>query len=172
MMSCEKPKMGVKRLLASGAAAEKEEELKKYRRALNRKGRYEQLIPAARARVAAAEGIAIRGENASLAAAEMQSLIEGLTQAADISVSQRTVSNPKKIDDYYDELSMTLNFDATPSQLLSFLTAIKGAPKFLTVRSFQAVPTQPLTEAPRTGEYRKTIRVTVTVSALLAKGQA
>ena len=158
--------------VASATAAEKEDQLRKYRRALERKGRYEQLAPAARAQVDAAESILIRGDNASLASAELQSLIEEIAKGAEVNVSQRSVTPPRKVDEFYNEITMSLVFDATPAQVLGFLSGIRTSPKFLTLKNVQISPTQPLTEAPKTGEFRKTVRVNVMVAGLLAPAKA
>ena len=153
--------------LASNVAAEKEDQLRKYRRALIRKDRYAQLIPAAKAQVAAAESGLIRGDNPSLAAAELQALMEEIAKKSDVAVSQRSVLPPKKIDEFYNELPMSLAFDANPGQLVNLLTNIRLAPKFLTLKTMQVSAAQPITEMPKTGEYRKILHVNLTVTAIL-----
>jgi hypothetical protein len=157
---------------APAIVQEKSEQLQKYRRALNRKGRYQQLIPAARAQATTAERILIQGDTASSASTELQGLIETIAKDANINLAQRSVSGPKKVDEFYNEVSMALVFEATPSQLVTFLTGIRTSPKFLTVRTLQMTPVQQPTEAPKTGEFRKTVRVSATVSALLTPVKA
>ena len=57
---------------SSSRAGEKEEQLKKYRRAVIRKGHYKQLLEQARKNVAEAETRLIRGDNPTLASVELQ----------------------------------------------------------------------------------------------------
>ena len=53
-----------------------EEQLKKYRRALIRKGHYTEQSEQARKNIAEAEGRFIRGDNATLASVELQTIVE------------------------------------------------------------------------------------------------
>src|SRR6185295_16655502 len=62
---------------AADSATDKETQLKRYRRAELRKGQYEGLLKTASERVAKSESVLIPAANLSLAAAEMQSLVEG-----------------------------------------------------------------------------------------------
>ena len=99
--------------------------------------------------------------------AAQQSLVEEIAKNANLTLSQRSVAAPKKIDDFYNEMTMGLVFEATPSQLLGFLSGLRSAPKYLTLKTLQISPTQPLTEAPKSGEFQKIVRVNVTVGGLL-----
>jgi len=153
--------------LAPAVAAEKEDQLRKYRRVLLRKDRYVQLIPTAKRQVAAAETVLLRGDNLSLATAELQSLLEDIAKRSDVTIAQRTVLSARKIDEFYNELPVSMAFDATPAQLVNLLTNVRMAPKFLTVRSVQVTAVQPITEAPKSGEHRKLLHVNLTIAAIL-----
>jgi len=153
-----------------GAAAvtETEVQLQKYRRALVRKGNYNTLIQQVKKNLSDAEGRLIRGDNQSLAAVEFQNIVESAATKAGVGFAQRNVSTAKKRDEYFTEITITLSFDSTPNQLASFLSEIRNAPKFITVRTAQVAPLQTAFEAPKTGEFSKTVRVSLTLAALVA----
>src|SRR5690349_17290156 len=93
---------------AQDLASEKEIQLKRYRRASLRKGQYETLIKVADERLAKSEGIVIPAANTALASAEFQALIEGASNKVGLMLSQRMIGNPRKLNDFYAELPMTL----------------------------------------------------------------
>ncbi len=152
----------------AGTAGEKEVQLQKYRRALVRKGNYAKLIDEMKKNLTEAEGRLIRGDNQSLAAVEFQNIVESAATKTGVGLSQRNVSTAKKKDEYFNEITMTLSFESTPNQLASFLSEIRSAPKFITVRTAQVAPIGTAFEPPKTGEFAKTVRVNLTLAALLA----
>ncbi len=154
--------------VGADAVTKKEDELRKYRRAVVSAQNYSRLLDQAKKSVADAEGRLIRGDNASLASVELQTLVEGAAAKFNIPLTQRNMSSAKKKDDYFNEITMTLSFESTPNQVTSFLGELRAAPKFVTVRSFQLSPVNPAQEAPTKGELKKTVRVNVTVAALLS----
>jgi hypothetical protein len=153
---------------SSGTVVEKEEELRKYRRAVIRKGHYTQLLEQARKNMNEAEARLIPGDNASLAAVELQRIVEDAAQKVMIPLSQRSVSTAKKKDAFFNEVTMTLSFECTPNQLTMFLSEIRNAPKFITVRNAQVAPVQVVQEAPKKSDFQKTVRANLTLAALLA----
>ena len=153
---------------ASEGAGEKEEQLMKYRRAVIRKGHYAQLLDQARKNMTEAESRLIRGDNASLAAVELQNIVEEAAKKVEIPLSQRSVSTAKKKDQFFNEITMTLSFESTPNQLTMFLSELRNASKFVTVRNSTVAPLQVLQEAPKKGDFEKRIRVSLTLAALLA----
>jgi Tfp pilus assembly protein PilO len=149
-------------------ASQKEEELRKYRRVFASKDRYEQLVAQARKSVADAETRLIRGDNQSLASNELQTIVEAAAQKTNIPLSQRSITNARKTDEHFNEITMSLAFEGTLNQLTSFLAELRAAPKFLTVRTLQIAPLQLAQEPPVKGELKKTVKVSLTVAALLA----
>src|SRR5882672_10217529 len=99
---------------ASSGASQKEEQLGRYRRALVRKGHYAKLLEQVRKGVNDAEGRLIRGDNPTLAAVELQTIVEGAAKKVEIELNQRSVSAAKKKDEFFNEITMTLAFEATP----------------------------------------------------------
>src|SRR5262249_48918550 len=156
------------RIRESGArAAEKEDQLTKYRQALQRKGQYAELLQQARKNVAEAESRLIRGDNPSLASIELQNLVEAAGKSVNIEFGQKNVLPAKKRDDYFNEIAMTVSFDSTPNQLTTFLANLRNSPKFVIVRNMQLAPTEMATAPPKKGEFKKIVRVNLTIGAIL-----
>jgi Tfp pilus assembly protein PilO len=155
------------RLSAAGdVAAEKQNQLRRYRRAELRKGQYANLLKVANDRLTKSESVVIAAANASLASAELQSLIEGAGSKVGLTVIQRTLGNPRRLNDFYAELPMTISFDSTPGQLVSFLSELRSIPRLITVRNLQVSPTSPVSEAPKGVDLLKNIRVNMTLGAV------
>jgi len=92
-------------------AADKETQLRRYRRAELRKGQYTDLLKLADDRLSKSESVVIPAANASLASAELQSLIEGSGNRVGLMVGQRMIGVPRRLNTSYAELPMTLSFD-------------------------------------------------------------
>jgi len=152
---------------AAGETSNKEQQLSKYRRALVRKGNYTQLLEQARKNMAADQALFIRGDNPSLAAVELQTIVEGAATKTGLSLNQRSISAARKKDDFFNEITMTVALDATPLQISSFLTELRNAPKFVVVRTLQLAPTEVPHEAPAKGGFKKVLRANLTISGLL-----
>jgi len=146
---------------------EQEQQLKKYRRALIRKGHYTETLAQARKNVAEAEARFVRGDNPTLASVELQTIVEEAAKKANLDLNQRNVTPARKKDDAFNEITMSLSLEATPSQIFGFLAEIRNAQKYVTVRSAQITPAQIVTEAPKKGDFLKTIRANVTIAALI-----
>jgi Tfp pilus assembly protein PilO len=151
---------------AAESVQDKEIELKRYRRALLRKGQYGDLLKAAEDRLAVSESIVIPAETIPLASAGLQSLIEEAGASVGLMVSQRAVGSPRRLNDFYTEIPMTMSFDSTPGQLVAFLSELRSLPRFVNVRNLQLTPITQYTEAPKGIDVKKDIRVNLTVAAL------
>jgi len=152
---------------AAGGTSDKEQQLSKYRRALVRKGNYAQLLEQARKNMAADQALFIRGDNPSLAAVELQTIVEAVAGKTGLTLNQRNISAARKKDDFFNEITMTVALDATPLQISSFLSELRNAPKFVVVRSLQLAPTEVLQEAPPKGGFKKVLRANLTISGIL-----
>ena len=146
---------------------EQEGQLKKYRRALIRKGHYTEELAQAGKNVAQAEMRFVRGDNPTLASVELQTIVEEAAKKANLALNQRNVTPARKKDDSFNEITMALTLEATPSQIFGFLAEIRNAPKYVTIRSAQITPAQVVSEAPKKGDFLKTIRANVTIAALI-----
>src|SRR5207247_9664943 len=118
-----------------------------YRRAVIRKRNYTQLLEQARKNMAEAETRFIRGDNPTLASVELQSIVEQAAKKVGLDLNQRTVSPARKKDDSFNEITLTLALEATPSQIFGLLAEIRNAPKFVIIRNGQMAPTQGPAEA-------------------------
>jgi Tfp pilus assembly protein PilO len=150
---------------ASDLAADKETQLKRYRRAELRKGQYEDLLKVGNERLAKSESVLIPAANVSLASAEMQSLVEGAANKIGLMPGLRLMGNARRVNDVFAELPMTMNFESTPTQLVSFINELHNLPRFLTVRTLQIAPVAPAMEAPKGSDLTKAVRVSMVVSA-------
>jgi Tfp pilus assembly protein PilO len=151
---------------ASDRAVEKETQLRRYRRAELRKGQYEGLLKTANDTLSKSESGVITATNLSLASAELQSLIENAGNKVGLMIGQRAVGTARRLNDFYAEIPMTLNFESTPGQLVAFLNEVRTLPRFVTVRNLQVSPVAPVFEAPKGQDLTKNVRASVTVSAL------
>jgi hypothetical protein len=158
--------------VGSDSVTEKEQVLRKYRRALVRKGHYTQLLEQARNNVNEAEARLIPGSNQSLASVELQRVVEEAARKAMIELTQRNISPAKKKDDFFFEITMTVSFDCTPNQLTTFLSELRNVQRFVTVTSAQITPIQVIHEAPKSGEFHKIERVNLNLAAILSAGAA
>jgi Tfp pilus assembly protein PilO len=151
--------------IAADTVADRESQLRRYRRAQLRKGQYAELTKVAAARVTENESIVIAGTSESLSSAELQTLIEATGAKVGLMLSQRSTGALRRINEFYAELPMTLGFESTPGQLVMFLAELRGLPRFVTVRSLQVSPVQPLQE-PLKGDVTKNVRVSMTIAAV------
>lgn len=153
--------------MVSAGAAQKEDQLRRYRRALSRQARYVESVEEARQRVGGLDPRWIQAESEGLASVELQAIVEQASREAGIAVEQRNIGGMRELDDYFGETSMTLVFDATPLQLVGFLTQLRRSPKALTVQSAEVRPRRVVHEVPERGELEKTLNVTLSVGALV-----
>jgi Tfp pilus assembly protein PilO len=149
---------------AADLVADKESQLKRYRRAELRKGQYEELLKSANEHLTKSESSLIPAANLSLASAEMQSLVEGAANKVGLMPGLRLMGNGRRVNDVYAELPMTMTFESTPTQLVSFINELHSLPRFFTVRSLQITPLTPVVEAPKGSDLTKAVRVSMAVS--------
>jgi len=151
---------------AADLASEKENALRRYRRAEVRKGQYSNLLKLADDRLKKSESVVIPAANLSLASAEMQSLVEGVSTKVGLMVGQRSVGTPRRLNNFYAEIPTTLSFESTPGQLVAFLNELRALPRYITVRNLQVTPVAPVFEAPKGADLTKNVRVNVTLAAM------
>ena len=153
---------------ALDTALEREDQLRRYRRAVVRKANYAELLADARLRVEEGEALLIRGDNPSLASAELQTMVEQVAELTGIELGQRNMSVARQKDEFFNEITMTLGFESTPGQLVAFLEKLRGSEKLVAVRSIQIAPLHVVDEVPEGGELVKDLRVNLTLGAVLA----
>ena len=153
---------------AETEALEKEDQLLRYRRALVRAEDYRVLLEEARSRMEEGEALLIPGENSSLASAELQTIVEEIAERTGIDLGQRSMSLARMVDDYFNEVTMSLGFECTPGQLVQFLSEIRDVERLVIVRSIQVSPIRSVDGVPASGELIKDLNVNVTFGAILA----
>ncbi len=153
---------------AREAAADKEKQLRRYRRAELRKGQYTDLLKLADQRSRTNESVIISASNLSFASAELQTMMEATATKVGLMVGQRMIGAPRRANDYYAELPMTMSFESTPGQVVAFLNELRSLPHYVTVRSLQVNPVAPVFEAPKGSDLTKNVRVNITCVALMS----
>ena len=152
---------------AEVAAMERETLLQKYRQAAGRRGRYEGLLARVASQQAQAETRVIKAASFPLAAAEFQSYIEGTAQKLGIGLSQRAVATPPASNEALRELTMSVAFEGTPQQTVSFLAEVRALPKSVRVLTLTVNPLQVAQEPPKGTPFSKNLRVVSTLGALM-----
>ena len=138
--------------------------LTKYRQELSHRGNYETLIAGAQKKIDEVQGHFFAGDAAG--SAELQKMAEESAKSVGIDLMQRTVSGTRQMDDLVGEIGVALTFEATPNQLSSFLANLRAAPKMVKVKSAQIDPIQVAFEAPKAGEFKKTLRVSLSLAGM------
>jgi hypothetical protein len=143
-------------------AGEREAELERYKMALLRRDRYEELELFARERRREFDGLSIRAESTSLASVQLQSIVESAATGLGVTLDQRSMIAPRSLDDFFGETAMAVTFECTPNQLASLLAAFEGSETLLTVRRLDVQPV----EFDGRNQTKK-LRVSLTVGALI-----
>jgi hypothetical protein len=147
---------------ASGTVADKTDELQRYRRELSHRGNYDALKTDARKKIDDLKTHFFTSDAAG--AAELQQIVEERAKTVGILLTQRSTSQPRKVDDQVSEITLTTTFEATPNQLVAFLNQLRGAAKIVNVRNAQVDPVMIAYEAPKAGVLKKDLRVNLTIT--------
>jgi hypothetical protein len=147
--------------MAPGQVAEKTDHLRRYKRELSHRGNYDALTADTRKKLTEARAHFFTSDTAG--STELQKVVEDSAKLTGISLAQRTATQSKKVDDMVNEFTMTLSFESTLNQLVSFLSQLQASPKIVTVRTAQVDPVQVAYEAPKGGELKKNVRANLTV---------
>lgn len=153
---------------APALASAKEDELRRYRRAVDRQGQYAELEEQVQARLAELESHLVQESNASLASAELQSMVEGAADRFGIAFLQRSMAAPRPADEFVSEIAMTATFRCTVNQLVSLLAEFRQEERLLSVRSLRVAPLEPYEglQLPEDRDWNKELDVTLTVAVL------
>jgi Tfp pilus assembly protein PilO len=73
------------------------------------------------------------GDNTSLAGAELQKVIKNFADQAGVEITQRNILPEKKVQDIATKVSIRIETNCTPEQLIQFLAAIENYEKMLTI---------------------------------------
>jgi hypothetical protein len=147
---------------APAQVAEKSEHLRRYRRELLHRGNYDALTADTRRKLTEARTHFFSNDSAG--SAELQKIVEDSAKLSGINLSQRTATQTKKVNDLVNEIAMTLSFESTLNQFVTFLSQLQTSPKLVKVRTAQVDPLQVAYEAPKAGELKKNVRVNLAVA--------
>jgi type II secretory pathway component PulM len=153
---------------ASGDVTQKTDQLRKYRRELLHQGNYEALTADISKKITDARPYFFNEPT------ELQKVVENGAKTVGIDLTQRSATQTKKVDELVNEISMTVAFESTPGQLVRFLEQLRESPQIVNVKTAQIDPAQVVLAAPKTGEFRKTLRVNLTIagqSSIVADGK-
>jgi len=150
---------------ARAEAVDKEGILQKYRQIANRKGSYDKLLD----QIAKGRGQAgsrlIRAANPSLAAVELQTLVEDAARRTNLVLTQRNVPASAASAAPLREITMTLAFEGTPQQMVAFLAELRSLPRFVRVLALNVNPVQIAQAAVPNALFSKGVRVGMTLGA-------
>ena len=152
--------------VAADTVAEKESQLRRYRRAQLRKGQYAELVKLTTAKIVENESVVSKAASESLVSAELQSMVETTATKVGVMLAQRSVGASRKLNDFYAELPMTLGFESTPGQLVAFLAELRALPRVVVVHSLQVTPVHPVQEVHKGEDLSKNVRVTMTIATV------
>ena len=144
----------------------KEDQLRKYRRAVIRQGQYQELTETARSRIADLESLMMSAETEAQISAELQSEVERASQDAGIGITERNVVGTQRLDDFFSEATMTLEFACSPDQLVTFLSGLRASSRLISIRSADIRPERVVHQMPEEGNVNRTLRVNMTVGAV------
>lgn len=150
---------------ARADAVDKEGLLQKYRQIASRKGSYDTLLAQLAKRRDQAGSRLIRAANPSLAAVELQTLVEDAARRINIVLTQRNVPAATASAAPLREITMTVAFEGTPQQMVAFLAELRSLPRFVRVLSLSVNPVQIVQTAVPNAAFSKSVRVGMTVGA-------
>jgi hypothetical protein len=107
----------------------------------------------------------IRAANPSLAAVELQTLVEDTARRLSIALIQRNVPSPAASAASLREITMTLAFEGTPQQMVAFLSELRSLPRFVRVLTLTVNPLQTAQAAVPNNLFSKNIRVNMTLGS-------
>jgi hypothetical protein len=73
------------------------------------------------------------GENPTLAGADLQKILKDLADQSGVEITQRNTLPEKKVYDFVAKVSVRIETNCTPEQLVQFLSAVESHEKFLKV---------------------------------------
>lgn len=73
------------------------------------------------------------GDNPSLASADLQKIIKDFADRSGVEVTQRNIMQEKRIQDLVNKVTVRMETNCSPEQLVQFLTLIKNHEKLLNV---------------------------------------
>lgn len=108
----------------------------KEREILSQEGLYRTRLEQHRKRLKHDMGRLLQGDNVNVAAAELQTLLKGFADQSGVEITQRNALQSKKVQDSVMKVSVKIETNCNPEQLVHFLAAIENYEKLLRVDEF------------------------------------
>jgi len=156
---------------AGDEIAVKEKRIAKYRRMIQEGGGLEGELKALEQMIAAGESGLLTGKTASIAAADIQSIVEEMAKESDVEIKTVRVLKPEALEkgDYLSiPVQLTLSTDMGP--LAHFLYRIETSPKRLTVKALKIRVASTRARSPKL-PAQPGILVDLTIHGFLKKAQ-
>ena len=107
--------------------------LRSQRETLSREDTYKTLVEQYKKQLEQDMTRLLPGDNASLAAAELQKIIRDFADQSGVEITQRNVLPEKKVQDILTRVSIRVDTNCNPEQLVNFLASIENHEKLLKV---------------------------------------
>jgi len=78
-------------------------------------------------------GRILPGDNPSIASAELQRVLSDLAAAAGVEITQKNIQKEQKLQDDLVKISVRIDTNCSPLQLVQFMSAIENYDKYLTL---------------------------------------
>jgi len=121
--------------------------LRSRRETLSREGIYKNRLEQYRKQLEAHKSRFLPGENSSLASAELQKVIRDFADQSGVEITQRSVLPEKKVEDFVTKVTIRVDTNCTPEQLVQFMASIENYEKLLKIDEMQIT----LIRTPRRG---------------------
>jgi hypothetical protein len=107
--------------------------LVKYRETLDQEESYKARIEQYRQRLKQDEALFLPGDNPSIAAAELQKVLSDLAARNGVEISRKDIQAEQKIQNNVIKVSVRIETNCLPDQLVKFIAAVEDYEKFLTL---------------------------------------
>lgn len=134
--------------------------LLRYRQTLASEENYKEQLAQYRERLKATELLFISGESPAIAGAELQRLLKEIADENGVEITRRDIQREKKVENDVTKISVQIETNSAPDQLVQLLTAIQNYEKQLIVDEI-------MINALKVQKVEK-IRPRITVSAYVA----
>jgi hypothetical protein len=114
----------------------KEKMLLKQRETLSREGIYKGRLDLLQRRLGQDMALLLPGDNPNVAGAELQKLLKDFADQSGVEITQKSIQPEKKLPNGLTKVTVRIDTNCSPEQLVGFLAAVENYEKFLTVDDF------------------------------------
>jgi hypothetical protein len=117
----------------------KKQMLLKERETLTREAAYKSRLEEYQKRLDRHMGRLLPGDNPNVAGAELQKILKDFADQNGVEITQKSIQPEKKLPNGLTKVTVRIDTNCGPDQLVQFLTAVENYPKFLTVDDFTVI---------------------------------